>query len=262
MSIPKVIHYCWFGGNPLPKAAIKCIKSWKKKCPDYQIIEWNESNFDINSNLYCRQAYERKKWAFVTDYARLWILYHHGGLYFDTDVKVLRSFDDLLDNSCFLGIEKSTRNIQVNTGVGMGCEKGNPVVKAMMDSYADIPFIVDGKEDITTCTVRNTAVLETFGYRNKDILQKLAGATIYPSEYFSPMEMESGMIHKTKHTHSIHLYSLSWTSKENQEKRKKYLKALRKNNRKYNIKTLPNRALQKTLGEKRYQRIKGRVHGK
>lgn len=261
MSIPKVIHYCWFGGNPLPKAAIKCINSWKKKNPDYQIIEWNESNFDININLYCCQACERKKWAFVTDYARLWILYHHGGVYFDTDVKVLRSFDDLLDNPCFLGIEKSTRNIQVNTGVGMGCEKGNPVVKAMMDSYADIPFIVNGKEDITTCTVRNTAVLETFGYQNKDIIQKLADVTIYPSEYFSPMEMESGIIHKTKNTHSIHLYSLSWTSKENQEKRKKYLKELRKNNRKYNIKTLPNRVLQKTLGEKRYQRIKGRFKG-
>ena len=262
MSIPKVIHYCWFGRNPLPESALKCIKSWKKKCSHYRIVEWNEDNFDVSVNLYCRQAYENKKWAFVTDFARLWILYNYGGLYFDTDVKVIKSFDDMLDNQCFLGIEKSTRNIQVNTGVGMGCEKGNPVVKALMDSYADIPFIIDGKQDITTCTVRNTAVLEKFGYKNEDVLQKLDSVTVYPSEFFSPMEMESGMIRKTKNTHSIHLYSLSWTSKENQERRKRYLKELKRKNLIYNIKILPNRVMKKAMGEEKYFHIKERVKRK
>ena len=259
MAIPKIIHYCWFGGSPLPEEAKKCIKSWKKHCPDYEIIEWNESNFDVNCNLYCKQAYECKKWAFVTDYARLWILYHHGGIYFDTDVKVLKSFDDFLNNECFVGIEKSQLYINVNTGVGMGAERGNKVVKDLLDSYDGIPFLVNGKHDITTCTVRNTNVLKLFGYKNEDVFQQLDGVTVYPSEYFSPMDMESGIIYKTKNTHSIHLYNLSWTSAENQKKRKDYVKKAQRQNKIYMLKTLPNRCLIRVLGEDNYNSIKRKI---
>lgn len=259
MAIPKKIHYCWFGGSPLPEEAKKCIKSWKKHCPDYEIIEWNESNFDVNCNLYCKQAYECKKWAFVTDYARLWILFHHGGIYFDTDVKVLKSFDNFLNNECFVGIEKSQLYINVNTGVGMGAERGNKVVKDLLDSYDGIPFLVNGKQDITTCTVRNTNVLKLFGYKNEDVFQQLDGVTVYPSEYFSPMDMESGIIYKTKNTHSIHLYNLSWTTVENQKKRKDYVKKAQRQNKIYMLKTLPNRCLIRVLGEDNYNSIKRKI---
>ena len=100
--IPKIIHYCWFGRKPLPPLAVKCIESWKKYLPDYTIKEWNEDNFDINIVPYTREAYEVGKYAFVSDYARFYILYHHGGLYFDTDVEVIRPMDDLVGRGAFL----------------------------------------------------------------------------------------------------------------------------------------------------------------
>ncbi len=259
MSIPKVIHYCWFGNNPKPKSAVKCINSWKKHCSEYKIVEWNESNFDVNCNLYCKQAYENGKWAFVTDYARLWILYNYGGIYFDTDVKMVSNLDDLLENKCFLGIEKSNRCVQVNTGLGLGCEKGNSVVKTLLDSYSDITFITKTGIDTTTCTVRNTDVLKRLGYKEIDEMQNLVDAVVYPSEYFSPMEMESGIVKKTKNTHTIHLYNLSWTSKENQEKRRKFLRKNKFENYIYNIKVLPNSMLLKIMGKEKYKKLKARL---
>lgn len=259
MAIPKKIHYCWFGGSPLPEEAKKCIKSWKKHCPDYEIIEWNESNFDVNCNLYCKQAYECKKWAFVTDYARLWILYHHGGIYFDTDVKVIKSFEIFLNNECFVGIEKSQRVAHVATGLAMGSVRYSDFVKSLMDSYEDVPYIIDGKEDITTCTERNFVVFRKYGFLEIDSFQQLDGVTVYPSEYFSPMDMESGIIYKTKNTHSIHLYNLSWTSAENQKKRKDYVKKAQRQNKIYMLKTLPNRCLIRVLGEDNYNSIKRKI---
>ena len=104
--IPKKIHYCWFGGNPLPESAKKYIETWKKYCPDYEIIEWNEENFDVTQNQYCKEAYEAKKWAFVSDYARFWILYRYGGIYFDTDVEVIRPIDDMVAKGPFMGCER------------------------------------------------------------------------------------------------------------------------------------------------------------
>ena len=115
MSIPKIIHYCWFGGKPLPNTAIKCIRSWKKHCPDYEIHCWNEKNFDINVCPYVKEAYEEKAWAFVSDYARLWIIYNYGGIYLDTDVELLKNIDNLLKYDVFMGFENKQ---YVNTGVG------------------------------------------------------------------------------------------------------------------------------------------------
>ena len=130
--IPKIIHYCWFGRNSKPHSVLKCIKSWEKYLPDYKIIEWNEDNFPIEDNIYCKQAYECKKWAFATDYARLWIIYNYGGIYLDTDVEVVKSWDPLLKHDCFIGRQPG---YQVNTGSGFGAVKGHPLIKIMLDDY-------------------------------------------------------------------------------------------------------------------------------
>lgn len=257
MSIPKIIHYCWFGHNPKPKLAEMCIKSWKKYCPDYQIIEWNEDNFDVTKNRYCKEAYEAGKWAFVTDYARLYILYNYGGVYFDTDVELRRNIDEVLNNHCFMAIENSTRCVLVNTGLGLGAEKNTPIIKDMLNSYENIGFYDEnGQQDITTCTVRNTSVLKKYGYVEKNCFQSIAEAKIYPTEYFSPMEMESGKLRITKNTFSIHHYSLSWTPKENQLARKRYLRKLKIKNIFYNIRVLPNNVILLILGKERYLNLK------
>lgn len=263
MAIPKVIHYCWFGGNPKPKFAKKCIDSWRKHCPDYQIIEWNEDNFDITQNRYCKEAYEEGKWAFVTDYARLKILFENGGFYFDTDVELVKNLDAFLEEPCFMCIESSTRCVMVATGLGIGAQKGNAVVKALLDSYEGVAFRrEDGSLDTATCTVRNNAVLKRFGFTEENRLQRFPEFTIYPSEFFSPIEMESGIKRKTKNTYSIHHYSLSWTSKENQRRRRKWLLQRRIGDFSHAIRHLPNAMLLAMLGRERYEELKTWIKSK
>lgn len=212
--IPKVIHYCWFGRNPKPELLQRCIASWKRYCPDYKIIEWNEDNFDITQNDYAREAYEAKKWAFVTDYARLRIVYNHGGIYLDTDVEVIRPFDDLLDEPAFFGFED---NLSVNTGLGFGAEKGNPVVKAMLADYGDAHFrLPDGRLDKLPCPVRNTkSILHLLPhpYDGRAIIRTEC-ATFYPAEYFCPLSSDGLTMKKTRHTYSIHWFSATWLSEE------------------------------------------------
>lgn len=214
--IPKVIHYCWFGRNPKPEMMQRCIASWKKYCPDYEIIEWNEDNFDISQNAYAREAYERKKWAFVTDYARLWIVYHHGGIYLDMDVEVIKSFDQLLSDSAFFGFEDEK---SVNTGLGFGAEKGNPVVEAMLRDYASIHFThPDGSCDLLPCPVRNTAAIAQYlpAHILPGAVVRTEYASFYPPEYFCPLSADGISLKKTKHTHTIHWFSATWLSKEEQ----------------------------------------------
>ena len=150
MSIPKIIHYCWFGGKPKPELAEKCIKSWKKHCPDYEIREWNEDNYDLAAApLYVRQAYEAKKWAFVTDYVRLQVVYECGGIYLDTDVELKKNLDSLLGYSAYFGFEDGK---WIATGLGFGAEQGTPILQELMDDYRDIPFLLeDGSEDAGYC---------------------------------------------------------------------------------------------------------------
>ena len=135
--IPKIIHYCWFGRNPRPASAKKCIASWRKYLPDYEIKEWNEDNFDVNIIPYTQQAYEMKKYAFVSDYARFWILYHYGGLYFDTDVEVIKSFDDIVDKGAFMGLEidgtKKDTKIAIAPGLGLGAETGMSIYYQILE---------------------------------------------------------------------------------------------------------------------------------
>lgn len=204
--ITKKIHYCWFGMSEKPKLAQKCIASWKKYCPDYEIIEWNENNFDVNMNGYTRMCYEQKKYAFLTDYARLVILEEYGGIYFDTDVEVIRSFDDLLDCTAFFGFENENA---VASGLGFGAEPHTDVMKAMVRTYDQV---IDGKNGVIGCPILNTEALIPFGLIKNGLRQSLKGIEIYPPEYFNPYSSVTGRLTKTQNTHSIHWYSMSWGS--------------------------------------------------
>ena len=149
MSIPKVIHYCWFGKGKMPAIAKKCIDSWKKYCPDYEIVCHNEENFDISQNKYAQQAYDAGKWAFVSDYVRLKVLYDEGGIYLDTDVEIIRPIDNLIKEHGYMGFDD---NGVISTGLGFACEKGNKLVGSLLADYDDISFIrSDGTYDITPC---------------------------------------------------------------------------------------------------------------
>lgn len=226
--IPKVIHYCWFGGNPLPELAQKCIESWKKFCPDYEIKQWDETNFDVNCCDYVREAYEAKKWAFVSDYARYKILYDHGGLYFDTDVELIKPIDDIVANGSFLGCEINPfKADSIASGLGMGAEAGLPIYQDILEHYEQSHFLQpDGTFDITTVVDRTTAIFEKHGFAPADIPQKVADVTIYPPRYFCPLDMETGEVCVADDTCSIHYYDGSWLS-ETQKKaislRKKYI---------------------------------------
>ena len=136
--IPKIIHYCWFGGNEKPEIIKKCIASWREKCPDYEIKEWNETNFDVSMNRYMKEAYDNEKWGFVPDFARVWIIYNYGGIYLDTDVELLSSLDGLLDNKLFAFFQNE---LNIALGLGFGAEKGHTVIKAVMNGYDDLSFI-------------------------------------------------------------------------------------------------------------------------
>ncbi len=204
--IPKVIHYCWFGGNPLPETAIKCIESWKKFCPDYEIKQWSEENYDINKIQYVKEAYQEKKYAFVTDVARLDIIYHEGGIYLDTDVEIIKSLDQLLDNSLYLGMETTGR---VNTGLGFGAEPKHKFVKDNLNLYADIPFVSN-----ITCVTYTTNMLKRYGLRNRNELQQLETILVLPTEYLCPLILETNRLKITENTYSIHHYDMSWKDKK------------------------------------------------
>ena len=261
MGIPKTIHYCWFGRNPLPKLAQKCIKSWKKHCPDYEIIQWNEDNYDISAApLYVRQAYESKKWAFVTDYVRLQIVYEHGGIYLDTDVEVVKSFNSVLGEQAFFGMEYGA---YVATGLGFGAEKHSPVLKEMMRDYENVPFISeDGTFDLLPCPVRNSRVLFENGLKAEDVLQKVCGATIFPGEYLCPYDGRTGLLNVTGNTLSIHWYSGSWIQEEDRQKHRQYLKKIKRQNAVDFLLHLPNHIGMKLLGKEKYERLKRTLKGK
>ena len=253
--IPKIIHYCWFGHNPKPKLALKCMKSWKKYCPDYEIIEWNEDNFDISScPLYVRQAYEAKKWAFVTDYVRLKVVYDEGGIYLDTDVELIKSLDALLEYDAYFGFEDGTH---VNTGLGFGAVKGAPILLEMMRDYEGIPFVLpDGTFDTKTCPVRNTEVLLRHGLKPQDERQILDGSIcILPSICMCPIDFNTGKRRWSLKTISIHWFSTSWMTAQEKAAHDRRVRARRKARLDAWI-HLPNRFFKKLLGEDAYSKIK------
>ena len=204
--IPKVIHYCWFGGRELPNLAKKCIASWRRFCPDYEIRRWDESNFDVTANGYARWCFEKGKWAFLSDYARLAIVARHGGLYFDTDVELLRSPDEFLEYEAFFGMESGNL---INTGLGFGAAANHPAVLAMLDQYADAPTSAGQP---VACPWLNTQALESLGYRRNGLRQMVAGALILPEEFMAPLDDNTGRLNITPNTVSIHRYAKSWVS--------------------------------------------------
>lgn len=254
--IPKTIHYCWFGGNPKPKSVLKCIASWKKYCPDYQIIEWNETNIDLSMNRYTQQAYEAKSWGFVPDYLRLWIVYTYGGIYLDTDVQIIKSFDGLLGHTAFAGFEAGDcdAGLFVALGLGFGAEAGNPMLAKHLSVYEKLSFInPDGSYNKLPSPHYTTDLLCEYGLdKHSNEIQDLHEIVIYPTEYFCPKSLESGLTNLTKNTYSIHQFDASWFDEE-QQKRKKKIWAARKYDHMIH---LPNRVMKRLLGEKNYEKLK------
>lgn len=202
--IPKTIHYCWFGGAEKPPKVRRCIASWKRYCPDHTIIEWNEENFDVGQNGYTRMCLEEKKYAFLSDYARLVIVAEHGGLYFDTDVELVRSPDALLEHEAFFGFETPGF---VASGLGFGSIAHGRAVEAMLAEYDPL---LDGAHGVVGCPLLNTQALEKLGLVRDGSRQEVAGATIYPIEWFNPYDSATGRLKRTKDTISIHWYTASW----------------------------------------------------
>lgn len=208
--IPKIIHYCWFGGKPVTRLEKKCIESWKRFCPDYEIIRWDESNYDVAKNLYMKEAYDAKKWGFVPDYARLDVVYRYGGIYMDTDVELLKPLDDLLSCNAFMGVEKAGI---VALGLGFGAEKGNPIIFDLLEEYKNRRFIVDGKPDLTASPKLQAPFFKNHGVCENKLYEIDEGCFIYPTEYFCPFDLETGRLNITENTYSIHKYMASWESK-------------------------------------------------
>lgn len=213
--IPKIIHYCWFGGNEIPAKDQQFIDSWRKNCPDYEIKIWNESNYDVSKNTYMKQAYDAKKWGFVPDYARLDIIYNYGGIYLDTDVEIIQSFDEFLINKGFAGFEGDKH---VALGLGFGAEKNNLLIKKLMDQYENRSFIKeDGSLDTTASPILSTIIFQEEGFMMNGERQSLNGFTLYPTDVLCPMDYKTGKLTLTENTRSIHWYNASWFT-ENQKK--------------------------------------------
>lgn len=239
--IPKVIHYCWFGNGELPELAQKCIHSWKKYCPDYEIVRWDESNVDLEVCEYAKEAYEQKEWAFVSDYIRLLVLYKYGGIYLDTDVEIIQSLDSLLENKGFMGFEGKK---YISSGLGCGFEKGNILVKKMLEDYTNAHFRKkDGSLDKIPCPHRNTDRLVNCGLKRNGKLQKIEGVVFLPNEYLNPFDNDTGLLNKSEKTYSIHWYSGSWMDSNGQDENNLYWQYTRKYGKKigkiiYLVKTL------------------------
>lgn len=222
--IPKIIHYCWFGRNPLPPLAQECIASWRKYLPDYEIKEWNEDNFNVNIIPYTAEAYRQKKYAFVSDYARFWILHQFGGIYFDTDVEVIRPMDDIIAAGNFMGFELDPDGentpgryaprycFSVALGLGFGMEASHPFLKKMLDIYAGMKFELP-PEDISwykTIVAYTTEALCKEGLQNVSGIQSVMGINIYPHEYFAPINVLTSRLNITPNTRTVHRYMGSW----------------------------------------------------
>ena len=207
--IPKKIHYCWFGGKELPQLAQKCIASWEKYCPDWEILRWDESNFDFSRYPFAEYCLKNKKWAFLSDIVRLVVIYEQGGVYLDTDVELVRSLNSLCIHDAYYGFELAE---QINTGHGFGAVAGHETVKALLDTYLQLRPDEKGDYPLIACPQLNTEPLVKMGLVLNGKHQQIAGAEIYPIAYFNPYEYTTGRMKKTSHTYSIHWFNQSWIS--------------------------------------------------
>ena len=213
--IPKVIHYCWFGGNEKSEMIKRCMASWRKFCPDYEIVEWNESNYDVTKQPFIKKAYEAGKWAFVADYARVDILYQHGGVYLDTDVELVSSLNPFLKYDFYAGFESVSF---VSFGLGFGSVEGHLVLKDILDYYDGLEFPDnDFGLSMVSCPRIQTDALKKRGMACNNENQVVDGCHIFNTEYFSPMSFKTGKTNITANTVSIHHYEMSWVTEKAKE---------------------------------------------
>lgn len=214
--IPKTIHYCWFGKKPLPPLAKKCIASWKKFFPDYEIIEWNEDNFDVNQIPYTAEAYKHKKYAFVSDYARFKILYEHGGLYFDTDVEIIKPMNDIISQGNFMGLERDiSSGFACAPGLGIGCMPQSSFFNIILSLYNTLSFEnPDGSLNLKTVVEYTSNLMVQEGIELHEGVIDFMDFKIYPKDYFCPKASEFDKIRITENTRTIHHYAASWISKK------------------------------------------------
>ena len=225
--IPKIIHYCWFGGNPLPALAVKCIESWKKYLPDYEIKEWNEDNFDVHSSQYSSEAYQAKKYAYVSDYARFWALYNEGGLYFDTDVEIIKPLDDIIAKGSFMACEKDGNGAEgypeVNPGIVLASTPQHPLIKEIVNLYNSLSFTKENPgsvtEDYKTVVNYTSEILIKHGLTTAQGIQQIEEFTIYPKEYFNPLE-HINQLKITNNTRTIHHFAGTWISRKDKFKKR------------------------------------------
>ena len=237
--IPKKIHYCWFGNNPKSKLIEKCIASWKKFLPDWEIIEWNESNYDVNKNDYISEAYKQKKWAFVVDYARFDILNQQGGIFFDTDVEVLKPIpEELLVHQAFTGFESDKT---INPGLVFAAEVNHPMLQEIMSVYEKKKFgeMIDGRIENIVDIV--TGIMDKNGLKKNNTFQVVEGIAVYPKEYFCCFNHEIQAFEIQEETISVHHYAASWSPWY----RRLYFKTIK--------------VAAKVLGKERYLRIKRKI---
>jgi mannosyltransferase OCH1-like enzyme len=214
-NIPKIIHYCWFGRNPYPELIIKCIQSWKTILPDYKIIEWNEDNFEISSNQYIEEAYRTKKWAFVSDYVRLYAIFTYGGVYFDTDVEILKPLDRFLSDKAFSGFESRDT---VSTAM-MGCQKEHSLIGEMMHYYDDKHFInKDGTFNTAPNVVIITKILSQYGLKLNGKFQIINYFVLYPQIYFCPNSFLRVFNRVSSKSYAIHHFDSSWKNRKSNQK--------------------------------------------
>lgn len=200
------IHYCWFGKKTKSPLILKCIASWSQYCPNAEIIEWNEENFDVNISRYTKEAYDAQKWAFVSDYCRYFVLYRYGGIYLDTDVELIRSLNDLPEN--FVGFEDSD---YIASGLIRGACKGDWFCKLMLEEYDnDTFFLSDGSMNLRTVCQRETSLLCKYGLKANNTMQNVEGIIVFPTEYFCPLNSKTRRLNVTENTYSIHHYTASW----------------------------------------------------
>lgn len=219
IKIPKVIHYCWFGDMEIPEQNKKWMDSWRKYCPDYEIVEWNEGNYDISKNPYMYEAYRAKKWAFVSDYVELDIVYQYGGVYLDTDVEIVRNLDELLYQDAFAGVDGSKC---INLGLGFGAVPGFKLIKGLMDEYGNRSFYsADGTVNITAAPTLQIPFFQKLGYVNNGEYQTIENLSVYPEKVLSGKCNYTGAISPTRDTFLIHHYDGSWNNDEKRMRVKK-----------------------------------------
>lgn len=214
-KIPPIIHYCWFGGEEIPEKNKHWMSSWREKCPKFEILEWNETNYDIKKNKFMYEAYKAKKWGFVSDFARLDIIYNHGGIYLDNDIEIIRDLEDLLYQDAFAGVDNSWH---ISLGLGFGAKKHHSLIKELLMLYENLDF--DEQNMIPAPAMMNT-FFEKYGYQANGEFQTIGNMTIYPEKILSGKNNLTGLIMPTDRTFSIHHYDGSWCKKEALDRKEK-----------------------------------------